>query len=151
MGVQDRKPGFAGGIEAPGRDCRQFTGSLSELRKIELIDRAEVAGSLRRHRETIGDLDVLILSKESAQALRQAATLPAVKQVLAIGDTKATVMIEGGIQVDIRAVPRESYGAALQYFTGSKQHSIHLRTLAHERGLKFNEYGVFRGAKRVAG
>jgi len=124
---------------------------LSKLRKIRLIERAELAGSLRRRRETIGDLDVLIVSKGSPQALRQAAKLPLVRQVLGIGDTKATLMIEGGIQVDIRAVPRESYGAALQYFTGSKQHNIHLRTLARERGLKINEYGVFRGEKRIGG
>ena len=124
---------------------------LSELRKIKLIEHADVAGSLRRRRETIGDLDVLIMSKDSPRALAQAVKLPVVKQVLAIGDTKATVMIEGGIQVDIRSVPRESYGAALQYFTGSKQHNIHLRTLARERGFKFNEYGVFRGEKRIGG
>jgi DNA polymerase (family 10) len=124
---------------------------LSELRKIKLIEHADVAGSLRRRRETIGDLDVLIMSKDSPRALQQAVKLPVVKQVLGIGDTKATVMIEGGIQVDIRSVPRESYGAALQYFTGSKQHNIHLRTLARERGLKFNEYGVFRGEKRIGG
>jgi DNA polymerase (family 10) len=124
---------------------------LSELRKIKLIERAEVAGSLRRRKETIGDLDVLIISKDSPQALQQVVKLPLVKQVLGIGDTKATVIIEGGIQVDIRAVAKESYGAALQYFTGSKQHNIHLRTLARERGLKFNEYGVFRGSKRVGG
>jgi DNA polymerase (family X) len=124
---------------------------LSELRRIKLIERAEVAGSLRRRRETIGDVDVLIVSKHSAQALQQVAKLPLVKQVLGLGDTKATVMIEGGIQVDIRAVAHESYGAALQYFTGSKQHNIHLRTLAREQGLKVNEYGVFRGQKRVGG
>ena len=124
---------------------------LTELRRIKLIERAEVAGSLRRRKESIGDLDVLIISKDSAEALRQAAKLPLVKQVLGIGDTKATVIIEGGIQVDIRAVAKESYGAALQYFTGSKQHNIHLRTLAQKRGLKFNEYGVFRGNKRVGG
>ena len=124
---------------------------LVELRKIKLIERAEVAGSLRRRRETIGDVDVLIVSKDNRHALQQAVKLPQVKQVLAIGDTKATVIVEGGIQVDIRAVARESYGAALQYFTGSKQHNIHLRTLARERGLKFNEYGVFRGKKRVGG
>lgn len=79
------------------------------------------------------------------------AKLPQVKQVLAIGDTKAVMIIEGGIQVDIRAVPKESYGAAMQYFTGSKQHNIHLRTLARERGLKLNEYGVSRDDMRVAG
>ena len=124
---------------------------LSELRKIKLIERAEVAGSLRRRKEMIGDVDVVIISKDSPDALQQVAKLPLVKQVLGIGDTKATVIIEGGIQVDIRAVTKESYGAALQYFTGSKQHNIHLRTLARERGLKFNEYGAFRGNKRVGG
>ena len=124
---------------------------LSELRKITLIERADVAGSLRRRKETIGDLDVLIISKDGAGALQQASKLALVKQVLAIGDTKATLIIEGGIQVDIRAVARESYGAALQYFTGSKQHNIHLRTLARQRGLKFNEYGAFRGRKRIGG
>ena len=82
---------------------------LSELRKIKLIERAEVAGSLRRRKETIGDIDVLIISKDSSEALRQTARLPLVKQVLGIGDTKATVIIEGGIQVDIRAVVKESY------------------------------------------
>jgi len=124
---------------------------LAELRKMKVIERAEIAGSLRRRRETIGDVDVLIVSKDSPRALQQAVKLPLVKQVLGVGDTKATVIVEGGIQVDIRAVERESYGAALQYFTGSKQHNIHLRTLARERGLKFNEYGVFRGKKRVGG
>lgn len=124
---------------------------LAELRKIKLIERAEVAGSLRRRRETIGDVDVLIISKDNQGALQQAVKLPLVKQVIALGETKATVIVEGGIQVDIRAVARESYGAALQYFTGSKQHNIHLRTLAQKRGLKFNEYGVFRGEKRVGG
>ena len=124
---------------------------LAELRKMKVIERAEVAGSLRRRRETIGDVDVLIVSKDSPKALQQAVKLPLVKQVLGVGDTKATVIVEGGIQMDIRAVERESYGAALQYFTGSKQHNIHLRTLARERGLKFNEYGVFRGKQRVGG
>jgi len=124
---------------------------LSQLRKVKLIEHADVAGSLRRRRETIGDVDVLIVSKDSPRALQQVVKLPVVKQVLGVGDTKATVIIEGGIQVDIRSVARESYGAALQYFTGSKQHNIHLRTLARERGLKFNEYGVFRGEKRVGG
>ena len=124
---------------------------LSQLRKIKLIEHADVAGSLRRRRETIGDLDVLIVSKNGPRALQQVVKLPQVKQVLGIGDTKATVIIEGGIQVDVRSVARESYGAALQYFTGSKQHNIHLRTLAQKRGLKLNEYGAFRGQKRVGG
>jgi len=124
---------------------------LTNLRKIKLVQRADVAGSIRRRRETIGDMDVLIISRDSAQALQQAVRIPIVKQVLAIGDTRATVIIEGGIQVDIRAVPEESYGAALQYFTGSKQHNVHLRLLGREGGLKINEYGVFRGEKRLGG
>ncbi len=124
---------------------------LAELRKMTLIERAEAAGSLRRRKETIGDLDVLVISKDAPRALEQATKLPLVRQVLALGPTKATLIIEGGIQVDVRAVERQSYGAALQYFTGSKQHNIHLRTLAREQRLKCNEYGVFRGAKRVAG
>jgi len=124
---------------------------LKNLRKIPLVERADVAGSIRRRRETIGDMDVLIISGDSPRALEQAVKIPIVKQVLALGDTRATVMIEGGIQVDIRAVPEESYGAALQYFTGSKQHNVHLRLLGRERGLKINEYGVFRGNKRLGG
>lgn len=124
---------------------------LAEIRKIEGIERADIAGSLRRRRETIGDVDVLVISKDSPRALKQITELPMVKQVLGLGDTKATVIIESGIQVDVRAVPQESYGAALQYFTGSKQHNVHLRTLGRSRGLKFNEYGVFRGEKRTGG
>jgi DNA polymerase (family 10) len=124
---------------------------LDNLRKIRLVERADVAGSIRRRRETIGDMDVLIISRDSPRALQQAVKIPAVKQVLALGDTRATVMIEGGIQVDIRAVREESYGTALQYFTGSKQHNVHLRSLGRERGLKINEYGVFRGDTRLGG
>lgn len=124
---------------------------LIEVRKIKLVECADVAGSIRRRLETIGDMDILICSRGGARALKELAGLPLVKQVLALGDTRATLIVEGGIQVDVRAVPKQSYGAALQYFTGSKQHNVHLRTIARERGLKFNEYGVFRGAKRVAG
>jgi DNA polymerase (family 10) len=124
---------------------------LEQIRGSDLVQRAEVAGSLRRRKETIGDLDVLITSENSAEALRGVTRLPIVKQVLETGDTKAAVVIEGGIHVDVRAVAQESFGAAMQYFTGSKQHNIHLRRLAREHGLKFNEYGVFRGRKRIAG
>jgi DNA polymerase (family 10) len=124
---------------------------LAYVKKIETVERADIAGSIRRRRETVGDMDLLIISRDSPRALRDFTRLPAVKQVIALGDTKATVIIEGGIQVDIRSVARESYGAALQYFTGSKEHNVHLRTIAHERGLKINEYGVFRGEKRIGG
>jgi DNA polymerase (family 10) len=124
---------------------------LEEIRRINGVERADVAGSLRRRRETIGDLDFLIISPSSARALREFSQLPVVKQVIALGDTRATVIIEGGIQVDVRAVPERSYGAALQYFTGSKDHNVHLRSIAQKRGLKINEYGVFRGRKRLGG
>ncbi|HVV43952.1 MAG TPA: helix-hairpin-helix domain-containing protein, partial [Bryobacteraceae bacterium] len=124
---------------------------LARIRANRLADRAEIAGSLRRRKETIGDLDVLVVSKDSPRLLRQLTALPMVKQVLETGDTKASAVIEGGIHVDIRSVPEKSFGAAMQYFTGSKQHNIHLRKLAREQGLKFNEYGVFRGTRRTGG
>ncbi len=124
---------------------------LEDLKKIAQVERADIAGSLRRGRETIGDMDLLVSSADSPRALREFTKLSSVKQVIGLGDTRATVIIEGGIQVDVRAVARESYGAALQYFTGSKQHNVHLRTLAQKKGLKLNEYGVFRGEKRLGG
>ena len=124
---------------------------LDDLRKLASVERADVAGSVRRRRDTIGDLDLLIVSANSPRALREFSKLPGVKQVAALGETRATVIMEGGVQVDARAVEKNSYGAALQYLTGSKEHNVHLRTIARRRGLKLSEYGVFRGAKRVAG
>lgn len=123
---------------------------LDAVRQLSLINRAELAGSLRRGRETIGDADLLVTSNHSAGALIQITKLPGVQKVLALGPTRATVLIDD-MQVDIRAVPPASFGAAWQYFTGSKQHNTHLRALARQRGLKINEYGVFRGKKRLGG
>ncbi|MGZ4841216.1 MAG: DNA polymerase/3'-5' exonuclease PolX [Candidatus Angelobacter sp.] len=123
---------------------------LERIRKLRLVSRAELAGSLRRGRETIGDVDLLVTSKDSAQALIEISRLPVVTRVLAIGPTRATLLLDG-LQVDIRAVAPESFGAALQYFTGSKQHNTHLRAIARQRGLKVNEYGVFRGNKNLGG
>jgi DNA polymerase (family X) len=123
---------------------------LAAVRKVDLVARAELAGSLRRGRETVGDVDLLVTSKDSAAALDKITRLPGVSRILALGPTRATVSIDG-IQVDIRAVAPQSFGAALQYFTGSKQHNTHLRTLARQRGLKINEYGVFRGKKKLGG
>ena len=124
---------------------------LRSIQQNPLVRKADVAGSLRRGKDTIGDLDILILSQDSPRALAQIARLPQVKRVTALGETRLSMIVEGGIQVDIRAVAEESYGAALQYFTGSKEHNIHLRTLGRERGLKINEYGVFRGARQIGG
>ncbi len=124
---------------------------LDEARRTKLVERADLAGSIRRGRETVADIDLLISSRKAEEALREFVKSPMVKRVTAIGETKASVLIDGDLQVDVRAVPKESYGAALQYFTGSKQHSVHLRTIAQKKGLKINEYGVFRGEKRIGG
>jgi DNA polymerase (family 10) len=110
-----------------------------------------VAGSLRRGRETIGDIDLLVASPEGARIFETFGRLPGVEEVRLQGETKMTVIFAPGTQVDLRVVPPESLGAALQYFTGSKDHNIHLRTLARDRGLKVNEYGVYRGEELVAG
>jgi DNA polymerase (family 10) len=124
---------------------------LADVRKIPVVEQADLAGSIRRRRDTIGDIDLLLSSRDSAAALAKLAGLPQVRQVLALGATKATVLIDNGVQVDARAVSPESFGAALQYFTGSKEHNVHLRTIARKLGLKINEYGIFRGARRLGG
>jgi DNA polymerase (family X) len=96
-------------------------------------------------------VDILIVSRNSARALEKISKLAPVKRVLALGDTKATFIIEGPVQVDVRAVERSSYGAALAYFTGSKDHNVHLRTMGKDRGWKINEYGVFEGTRKLGG
>lgn len=115
------------------------------------VGRVVVAGSYRRARETIGDLDILVTADTGRAITDRFVRYPEVREVLAHGDTKASVRLRNRLQVDVRVVPDESYGAALLYFTGSKHHNVVLRQLAQERGLKLNEYGVFRGAVRVAG
>jgi len=111
------------------------------------------AGSLRRRKVTVGDIDILSTGKDAGKIMESFTGLPIVKEVLAKGDTKSSVIIkQHQLQVDLRVVPEECYGAALQYFTGSKEHNIKLRTLASEKkGLKINEYGVFKGGKKIAG
>src|SRR6266705_2225870 len=110
-----------------------------------------VAGSYRRRRETIGDLDVLVTSDDSAKVMDRFVRYPEVAKVLSQGETRATVKLRGGLQVDLRAVEPATYGAALLYFTGSKAHNIELRTIAQEQSYKLNEYGLFKGTRRVAG
>jgi DNA polymerase (family 10) len=121
------------------------------LRKVKGVQEVLPAGSLRRRRETIGDVDILVGSTGGKAVVEAFVGLPTVKEVLAAGDTKGSVRVEGGLQVDVRVVPPESFGAAAQYFTGSKAHNIRLRDLAIGKKLKLNEYGVFRGEKRIAG
>jgi DNA polymerase (family X) len=109
------------------------------------------AGSYRRAKETIGDLDLLVTAHSGSPVTDRFVSYPEVREVLVHGTTKASVRLACGLQVDLRVVPEASYGAALQYFTGSKEHSVLLRQLAQQRGLKLNEYGLFKGEESVAG
>ena len=124
---------------------------LSDLRRFPSISEASAAGSYRRRRETVGDLDVLVTSSDAAAPMDLIAAHPLVEKVLARGETKQRVRLKAGIEMDVRVVPTESYGAALQYFTGSKEHNIVVRRRAQERGLKVNEYGVYREDEAIAG
>ena len=110
-----------------------------------------VAGSYRRMRETVGDLDVVVAGDAGRRIVDRFARQAEVAETTARGATRASVRLRGGLQVDLRVVPAESFGAALVYFTGSKAHNIALRRLAQQRGLKINEYGVYRGERRIAG
>lgn len=114
--------------------------------------RVAEAGSVRRRQDTIGDLDVLAASDRPTEVIEAFATLPVVREVIARGDTKVSILVERDQQVDLRVVPPDSWGAALQYFTGSKAHSVRLRELAVRQGLRLNEYGLFdaSGERRVA-
>jgi DNA polymerase (family 10) len=115
------------------------------------IHQIALAGSYRRRRETIGDLDILVTSDHGARAMDYFVRYGEVAAVISQGDTRATVKLRGGLQVDLRAVEPAAYGAALQYFTGSKAHNVELRKIAQEQGYKLNEYGLFKGTRRVAG
>jgi DNA polymerase (family 10) len=117
------------------------------------LDKIEVAGSIRRMKETVKDIDILVTSKHPQQVMDVFVKLPQVSRVLAHGETKSSIITDEGIQVDLRVVEEGSFGAALQYFTGSKQHNIKLREMAVRAGLKINEYGVFEepGEKKIGG
>lgn len=124
-------------------------GILAYMNKSKLVKKATYAGSLRRRRRTIGDID--ILASGPSEIIDYFCEFPDISYVEAKGDTKATVILESGVQVDLRVVPEESFGAALYYFTGSKAHNIATRKIAQKLGLKINEYGVFKGEKSIAG
>jgi DNA polymerase (family 10) len=115
------------------------------------VRQIEVAGSYRRRRETIGDLDVLVTSAAPAKVMARFVKYPEVAEIVSQGDTRSTVKLRSGLQIDLRAVEPAVYGAALQYFTGSKAHNVELRTIAQAKGYKLNEYGLFKGTRRVAG
>jgi DNA polymerase (family 10) len=143
-------------LEKP-REQKRFKLAVAEAEAEALTaylrgsGRIAVAGSLRRRRETVGDIDILVTAKDGAAVGGRLAAYDSVAEVLAHGPTRTTVVLRSGIHVDVRAVPDESYGAALMYFTGSQSHNILLRGLANERGWKLNEYGLFSGKRRIAG
>jgi len=127
---------------------------IEYLKKGPHVGRLSSAGSLRRMKETVGDIDILATGKKGAEVIRYFTRFPGVSKVLAEGETKGSVLIsteKGERQVDLRIVDESQYGAALQYFTGSKAHNIKLRAMAREKGLKISEYGVFKGEKKIAG
>lgn len=136
-------------------DALPFASVMEErLRKIPGVEKAIVAGSVRRRKETIGDVDILVVSKEGTKPAFAKATagkimdyftkMPEVARVIASGETKSSVKLSSGLNMDLRVVPPESYGAALNYFTGSKDHNVEVRKLAIEKGWKLNEYGLFK-------
>jgi DNA polymerase (family 10) len=119
------------------------TKYLKYLKKCKNISKINIAGSLRRMKETIGDLDILTCSKDPDAVMEYFIHYPEVTQILAKGTTKSSVLLNDNLQVDLRIVEEKSYGAALQYFTGSKDHNVALRSLAIKKGFKLNEYGLF--------
>jgi DNA polymerase (family 10) len=123
----------------------EYMGALDDIQQIE------VAGSYRRRKETVGDLDILAISDRGEEAISHFVNYEDVDEIVAQGDTRSTVMFRSGLQVDLRVVAEESYGAALLYFTGSKAHNITLRNMALEQRRKISEYGVFEGEEQITG
>jgi DNA polymerase (family X) len=130
---------------------------VGQLRLLDSLEEVEVAGSLRRGCETIGDIDILVQAKDGKEIIESFTRLPGVQRVLGAGETKASIqfaepeLCPDVVQVDLRIVPAESFGAAWQYFTGSKYHNVKLREIAGQKKYKLNEYGLFKGEKSIAG
>lgn len=124
---------------------------LTYLRGLPAVESVQAAGSYRRRLETVGDIDILAVCGEASGVMDRFVHYEDVSKVLSHGETRSSVVLRSGLQVDLRSVPKESQGAALHYFTGSKAHNIAIRTRGVKLGLKINEYGVFRGESRVAG
>jgi DNA polymerase (family 10) len=124
---------------------------VAYLRAVPGVREVVVAGSYRRRKETVGDLDIVVTCKKGAPVMDRFVDYDEVREVISQGTTRSTVMLHSGMQVDLRLVAQISYGAALYYFTGSKAHNVAVRTIAVKKGLKINEYGVFKGERRVAG
>ncbi len=133
-------------------DAEGTAGPLVEhLQRVSGVKAVEVAGSFRRRRETVGDLDVLVSAARGATVMDALVAYEDVVEVVSKGPTRATVRLRAGLQVDVRVVAPASFGSALHYFTGSKAHNIAVRRLAMAKGLKLNEYGIFREKRRIGG
>ncbi len=124
---------------------------LEEMKKVREVNQITLAGSLRRMRETIADVDILVSSDKPKPVMDAFVNIPQAKKVAAKGNTKSSITTRDGFQVDLRVVKPESFGAASHYFTGSKAHNIRIRSLGIDKGLKVNEYGVFKKEKRISG
>ena len=122
-----------------------------KLKSLKEVERVDPAGSVRRMKETIGDVDFLVISQAPEKVMDFFVSLPGVIKIWGKGSTKSSVRMREGFDMDIRVVPARSYGSALQYFTGSKEHNIAIRKIAIDKGLKLSEYGLFRGSKMIAG
>ncbi len=163
-----RLPGFGAkseekilrGLKTRGAEEHRMAWSRAEEVALPLVDyltavrgvkQVTVAGSYRRHRETVGDLDILATAAKGAPVIERFVAYEDVAEVVSQGATRSTVVLRNGLQVDLRVVRAASYGAALHYFTGSKAHNIAVRKMGVAKGLKINEYGVFKGEKRIAG
>ncbi len=167
-GLIQQLPGFGAKTEARILEALQAHADTSKRFKLAVagryaeslvaylktasgVSKVEVAGSYRRSRETVGDLDILVIAHNGRSVIEHFVAYDEVENVLSSGTTRATVILRSGLQVDLRVVAAASYGAALYYFTGSRSHNITVRRIARQQGLKINEYGVFRGAKHIAG
>ncbi|HYA00315.1 MAG TPA: helix-hairpin-helix domain-containing protein [Candidatus Binatia bacterium] len=150
----DRRVARGGRRRRPREEVTGLAETLrDELRALPAAQRVELAGSYRRGEATVGDLDIVVATRHPVEVLTCFAALPQVERVILRGDTKCSIEAGGGLQVDCRAIPPESFGAAWQYFTGSAAHNVRLRGRALRLGLTLNEYGVYRveGGGRVAG
>ncbi|MHC1603633.1 MAG: DNA polymerase/3'-5' exonuclease PolX [Candidatus Syntropharchaeales archaeon] len=133
-----------------GKAYFQAKNIVKSLENLDAVERIAFAGSIRRMRETIGDIDILVASENPSRVMSAFKALDGITEIIASGDTKSSVIMDD-TQVDLRVVRDDSFGSALQYFTGSQLHNIKLRELALKQGLKLNEYGVFKGDQPVAG
>jgi len=123
----------------------------ANLNKLEEVEKVVLAGSIRRKEDTVGDIDILLVTKNPKKVMNYFTAFPEVSRIWGKGESKSSIRLKQGINCDLRIAPRESYGAALMYFTGSKDYNIKIRKIAISKGLKLNEYGLFKGKKMLAG